>query len=107
MAYKFMMEALVVNKPFPLHSIKFSHFNEIKPPTDLAKIYNLIYNEELDQFESSYYKEFYRSFIMNLSAREIGFKKVQEVLMEIEKSLEKNKADLFFINLQKDDSKGA
>ncbi|RXG15245.1 NACHT domain-containing protein [Leeuwenhoekiella aestuarii] len=106
-AYNFMMEALVVNKPYPMHSIKFSHFNEIKSFTDLAKIYNLIYNEKLDQFESSYYKEFYRSLIMNLSARETIFNHVQEVLLEIKKSLEKNKADLFYINLLIDDSKGA
>lgn len=107
MTYKYMMDALITKKPFSLHSIKFSHFDEIRLISDLSKIYNLIYREELDEFESSYYKEFYRSLIMNLSTRNADFEKVQEVLIEIKKSLEKNKADLFFINLLIDDSKSA
>ncbi|TMM52167.1 hypothetical protein FEE95_20990 [Maribacter algarum] len=107
MAYKYMIEGLAANKPYPMHSIKFSNYKGVKPFKDLFNIYYLIYNEELDEFESSYYKEFYRSLIMNLSSGETDFKKVQKVLLDIKKSLEKSKSDLFFINLLIDDSKGA
>mgnify|MGYP003641172914 FL=1 len=67
-------------------------------------LYNLIYNIEIDQFESSYYREFYKTIISNLSLKEESFTKIQAILLTIKESLSKKGSDLFYINILIDDS---
>lgn len=105
--YEYLIDALRDEKPFSLYSIKFSHFNNIPSSTKLGELFELIYSTEIDGFESSYYRDFFRALITNLSSNGEDFPKIQEVLHGIKKDLKDKKSDLFHINLLIDDSENA
>jgi len=103
-AFSFILKSLRIGLVYSFHGIAFSKFNNIDKKEDLIELFDLIYNKEIDQFESSYYKEFYKSIIVNLSITDEEFTQIQIILNKIKQSLIKTKSDLFYVNLLIDDS---
>ncbi len=103
-AFSFILKSLRNGLAHSFHGIVFSKFNNIDKKEDLIELFDLIYNKEIDQFESSYYREFYKTIIVNLSITDEDFTQIQAILNKIKQSLIKTKSDLFYINLLIDDS---
>ena len=103
-AFKFILKNLKKGFTPSIHGMKYNNFNSLNNIQDLVELFDIIYNKEFDKFESSYYKDFYKMLISNLSIKDEDFVKVQAVLNEIKQTLKKSKSDLFYINLLIDDS---
>ncbi len=84
--------------------MRFSNFDNINGIESLIELFDLIYNQEIDRFESNYYRDFYKTIISNVSLTEEGFTQIQAILNQIKKSLIDNGSDLFYINILIDDS---
>lgn len=105
-AFDYVLKSLKKGYTPSFHSmgIRFSNFDKINGVQNLIELFDLIYNKEIDQFESSYYRDFYKTIISNLSLNEEGFERIQAILNKIKKSLINNDSDLFYINTLIDDS---
>jgi hypothetical protein len=103
-AFNYILKGLKKGYTPSFHGMPFSNYSNINELENLIEMYNLIYNNEIDQFESSYYREFYKAIISNLSLTEESFTKIQAILITIKESLLKKDSDLFYINILIDDS---
>jgi hypothetical protein len=59
----------------------------------------LIYRQDIDEFESSFYKKFFSTLVINLSKQHETYEKVSCILLELQSQLKKDKSDLFYLNL--------
>lgn len=103
-AFDYVLMSLKKGYTPSFHGMRFSNFNNINGIENLIELFDLIYNKEIDRFESNYYKDFFKTIISNLSLNEEDFVQIQAILNTIKKSLVDNESDLFYINILIDDS---
>lgn len=103
-AFDYVLKSLKKGYTPSFHGMRFSNFNNINGIENLIELFDLIYNKEIDRFESNYYRDFYKTIISNLSLNEESFTQIQAILSKIKKSLVDNDSDLFYINILIDDS---
>ncbi|WP_418509908.1 NACHT domain-containing protein [Corallibacter sp.] len=103
-AFEFIMKSLKKGLTPSFNDIKYSSFDNINDLEDLVELFDIIYNLETDNFESSYYRDFYKMLVTNLSITEENFLRIQAILNKIKQALTKSDSDLFYINLLIEDS---
>ncbi|MCF1191745.1 NACHT domain-containing protein [Mangrovimonas sp. AS39] len=103
-AFEFILKSLKKGLTPSFHGIKYSSFDSINNFEDLVELFDIVYNKEIDKFETSYYRDFYKMLITNLSISEENFTRIQAILNQIKQNLIKSDSDLFYINLLIDDS---
>ena len=103
-AFDYVLKSLKKGYTPSFHGMRFSNFDNINGIESLIELFDLIYNQEIDRFESNYYRDFYKTIISNVSLTEEGFTQIQAILNQIKKSLIDNGSDLFYINILIDDS---
>lgn len=103
-AFEFILKSLKKGLTPSFNGIKYSSFDNINNLEDLVELFDIVYKKEIDKFESSYYRDFYKMLVTNLSITEENFARIQAVLNRIKQDLIKSDSDLFYINLLIDDS---
>ena len=106
-AMKYLINFIKEQSASRIRFVSFGNYSAITDYSILSKIYFIFYRDQESNYENHYLRNFFNTYIINLSKNDSGFIKVQEQLKIVKDKNSKEKQDLFYINLLIEDSKNS
>ena len=78
----------------------YTNYNAFDNYNDLKVLFTEIYRDDIsDRYVGNDYRTFFRQYLLNLTSNYDGFKNIKHLLVGIKEEKEKQKEELFYVNL--------